>query len=149
MKESSAGERKLGTPSCSFQQDESASSQLSFSKPLLTTSLRETADPVMRDLHSSGLGVEGHFAETGGETSTPQGGGETSVPHFRSLQQWNRGIKLHGKQMWFLLWKVWSQASCRNSLAMQCKLLKMLSRDIILLESKYTLVNGTVFSPCL
>lgn len=71
MKESSAGEGKLGTPSCSFQQDESAPSQLSFSKPLLTRSLWETADPVLRDLHPSGLGVEGHFTKTGGETSTP------------------------------------------------------------------------------
>lgn len=106
MKESSAGEGQLGTPGCSFQKDESAPPQLSFCMPLLTSSLWETADPVLRHLHPSGLGVEGDFAETGGETSTPQEGEETSVPHFRSLQQWSRGIKFRGKQMRFLLWRV-------------------------------------------
>lgn len=91
MKESSAGQGQLGTPSCSFQKDESAASQLSFSKPLLARSLWETADPVLGDLCPSGLGVEGDFAETGGETSTPQGGGETCSPlqEFTAVEQRN------------------------------------------------------------
>lgn len=79
----------------------------------------------------------------------PQGGGETSIPYFGSLKQWSRGINPYGRQTWFFLWGLWSQASGRSSLTMLCKLLKMLRRDPILLGVKYTVVDSTAFSPCL
>jgi len=69
-----------------------------FHAPHQWALLWETAGPALRELHPSGLGVEGDLAEIGGEISTPRMEGRHH-PDFRSSKQWSRGIELYGRQM--------------------------------------------------
>lgn len=58
--------------------------------------------PCLRQLHPSGLAVEGGLAEVRGDICTTRVERRHLSP-TSGLKQWSRGIKLNRRQMWFLL----------------------------------------------